>query len=133
MRKYIRHPTEIPVEYHSLDGHNGDIHEAKNIGLGGMSFKSTKYEEKGSIIDLRIPSVHPNIHIKGKVVWCLEQRDGVEIGVKFLDSSAAFSARIVEQICYIKHYQKKIWDIEGRKLTDEQAAREWIEKYASDF
>jgi hypothetical protein len=40
---------------------------------------------------------------------------------------------MVEQVCHIKQYSKEILEKEGRKLSDEEAAVEWIEKYAKDF
>jgi hypothetical protein len=41
--------------------------------------------------------------------------------------------RLIEQICYIEHYRQEVLISEGRKLTSEQAALEWIEKFAQDF
>jgi len=41
--------------------------------------------------------------------------------------------RMIEQICYIEHYRKEVLLNEGRRITSEQAALEWIEKYAQDF
>jgi len=40
---------------------------------------------------------------------------------------------MVEQVCSIESYQKKIYETEGRRLTTEQAAMEWIAKYAAQF
>ena len=41
--------------------------------------------------------------------------------------------RMVEQVCHIEHWKKEIREKEGRELTGEQAAMEWIKKYAKDF
>ncbi len=133
MRKYVRHPTEIPVEYNITGETDIQLKSAKNIALGGMCFASSACEENGKILNISIPSINPEFHIKGKVVWCLQQRDSVEIGVQFIDTADAFRARLVEQICHIKHYQKKVLQLEGRQLSDKQAALEWIEKHAGEF
>jgi hypothetical protein len=38
---------------------------------------------------------------------------------------------MVEQICFIEHYKNEVLETEGRALTSEQAAAEWIEKYGA--
>jgi hypothetical protein len=40
---------------------------------------------------------------------------------------------MVEQICFIEHYKNEMLETQGRKLTSEQAAAEWIENYGADF
>jgi hypothetical protein len=40
---------------------------------------------------------------------------------------------MVEQVCYIENYKKMVYQTEGRQLTTEEAAMEWIGKYASQF
>jgi hypothetical protein len=39
----------------------------------------------------------------------------------------------VEQICHIEQYKADVLLSEGRRLNGEQAALEWIEKFARDF
>ena len=53
--------------------------------------------------------------------------------MSFLDAEDAFLARMVEQVCHIEDYRKSVHRIEGRELSPEEAAMEWIEKYASQF
>ena len=40
---------------------------------------------------------------------------------------------MVEQICHIEQYRREVLKKEGRRLSSEEAASEWIVKYASDF
>ena len=44
-----------------------------------------------------------------------------------------FKARMIEQICYIENYRHAAKSDEDRTLTFEEAAMEWIDKYAADF
>jgi len=44
-----------------------------------------------------------------------------------------FRLRMIEQICQIEHYRKEVKLVEGRDLSAEEAASEWISRYASDF
>ncbi len=133
MRKYIRHPTDIPLEY-ELDevvANNKDY--LKDISEGGLSFQSNVYIEEGSVINIRIPLRKPVFEEKGIVKWCRGKKDSFDIGVQFRDVSSEFRLRMVEQVCHIEHYKKEILEKEGRKITGEEAAVEWVRKFAKDF
>ena len=67
------------------------------------------------------------------IIWCQKTTDHFVIGAKFLDKDDMFKARMVEQVCYIEHYKKEVLRKEGRSLSTEEAAQEWIKKYAKDF
>jgi hypothetical protein len=36
-------------------------------------------------------------------------------------------------VCHIENYKKEIYQTEGRVLSPEEAAMEWINKYAAQF
>ena len=133
MRKYIRHPTSIPIEYSISDISTKKENRVKNIGFGGLCFKSDRYIEKGKILTIKIPVVSPTFEIKGRVVWCVQNNNYVETGVEFINPKDIFKTRMIEQICYIKHYQKEVKEKQGRKLADEVAATEWISIYGNNF
>jgi len=40
---------------------------------------------------------------------------------------------MIEQICHIRQYRAEVLATEGRQLDGDQAAREWIQKFADDF
>ena len=82
---------------------------------------------------VRIPFVRPAFETEVRVVWCRALAGGAELGVEFLNRDDAFRARMVEQLCYIENYQKAVKRIEGRVLSMEEAASEWIGKYAPQF
>ena len=44
-----------------------------------------------------------------------------------------FKLRMVEQICQIEHYRLTVLSDEGRVISSEQAAHEWVIEHASDF
>jgi uncharacterized Zn finger protein len=67
------------------------------------------------------------------VAWCHREAEGFVIGVVFTESSDIFRVRMIEQICHIEHYKAKVLATEGRRLDGEQAAREWIHKFADGF
>jgi hypothetical protein len=134
MRSYIRHPSDIPIEYHSDTMHSRSGGEAlRNIGEGGLAFRSKHALPVGTTITIRISLVQPDFEARGQVVWCRPEGGLFEIGVAFLDAGDLFRARMVEQICHIEQYRADVLNNEGRYLSGEGAAREWIQKFAGDF
>ena len=75
----------------------------------------------------------PVFQAMGRVSWCRPEGNGFEIGIEFLNKDDMFSARMVEQVCHIEEYKQEVLLKEGRNLSSEEAALEWIKKYAKDF
>lgn len=133
MREYIRHPSSIPLEV-KISDHPGHRNEyLNNVSVGGLSFRSKEKLSTGVLITIRIPLLGEFVQVSGQVVWCHKQREAYEVGVAFLDTAEAFRTRMVEQICHIEQYKNQVLEEEQRRLTSEQAAAEWIKKYADSF
>ena len=101
--------------------------------MGGLSFRPKDKLASGVLISIRIPLLGEYVQVSGQVVWCHKQREAYEVGVAFLDTEEAFRTRMVEQICHIEEYKNQVLEVEHRQLTSEQAAAEWIKKYADSF
>jgi len=134
MRQFIRHPVDVPIEVRTDDGGPLSEFHTHDISAGGLAFQSGVAVSPGAKIGIRIPYVQPAFEARARVVWCHpHQGRGYELGVSFLDAEDAFHARMVEQVCHIEDYRKAVLRTEGRELSAEQAAVEWIEKYAEAF
>lgn len=133
MREYIRHPSSIPLEVNIADLPERQNEYLNNVSVGGLSFHSTKKLETGARVTIRIPLLRDYIQVSGEVVWCNKLGESYEVGVAFQDKEEAFRTRMVEQICHIEQYRSEVWQREHRQLTSEQAAVEWIKKYAKTF
>jgi hypothetical protein len=133
MRQFIRHPADIPIEVFAHDQLAHARRHVYNVSLGGLAFQSDRAIDLGVIVEVRIPFVRPTFETKARVVWCHARETGYELGAEFLDPEDAFRGRMVEQLCYIENYKKTVFQTEGRLLTAEEAAMEWIGKYASEF
>jgi len=132
-RDFIRHPSDIPIEYTLENISTPKKEKLQNVSIGGISLQSSVYIAKGTLIEILIPIIKPPFRVKGVVVWNHQSGENFDVGIKFMDSETAFRARMVEQICYIEHYRKEVFEKEGRKLSAEEAAIEWINKYADEF
>ena len=133
MRKYIRHPSNIPIEFQVAQGKNNHTENLHDISVGGLSFQTQGCIKKNSIIKIHIPIMKPAFYANGVVVWCHKHDNAYDVGVKFVDNYTAFRVRMIEQICYIEGYRKQVFEVEGRKLSGEEAAEEWIDKFAKNF
>lgn len=133
MRRFIRHPSSIPIEFDITNMASGGKECLNDISEGGLSFKARRAVPIGSTIDIRIPLVQPSFHATGNVVWCRPRGMRYDVGVSFSSKDIAFDTRMIEQVCHIEDYKNEVWRLDGRKLTSEQAAYEWINKYAESF
>lgn len=133
MRSYIRHPSDIPIEFCREPISALETHSLRDVSRGGLSFLSDTPLELGTVIRVRISSVEPAFEAPCSVSWCRRHEEHYLVGVKFLDAQDVYRARLVEQVCHIEHYKRQVFEREGRVINGEQAAREWILKYAQDF
>jgi hypothetical protein len=133
MRQFIRHPADVPIEVSPVDQGGGRPPRLVNVGLGGLAFRSHSAFRAAHVVRVRIDCVRPAFETTARVAWCRACDGEFELGLAFIDPDDAFRARMVEQVCYIEHYRREIRDTEGRELTAEEAAREWIERNAARF
>jgi hypothetical protein len=103
-----------------------------NLSEGGLAFTAADCIPVNSIIELRIATVQPAFEAKARVAWCKEENGRFLVGVQFLDKNDAFQSRMVQQVCAIENYRSEQLQ-KGRVLDSQQAASEWITKYASRF
>ncbi|MDQ3605405.1 MAG: Maf family protein, partial [Gemmatimonadota bacterium] len=132
-REYIRHTANVPIEVRAVPGAPAQTRSGVNVSVGGLSFVSEEYLEPGRTIDLKISAVEPPFEAHARVVWCRPEEDEYCVGAQFLDANDAFRARMVEQVCTIERYRQEVLEQEGRTLTTEAAATEWIGKFANRF
>lgn len=134
MRQFIRHPIDVPVEVALGADEEASSFHTQDVSLGGLALRCSVPVRPGHIVEIAIGFVQPPFHAQARVAWCRpHQLSGYELGVTFLDAEDAFRARMVEQLCHIEDYRRSVMRTEGRELDVEEAAVEWIEKYAAGF
>ena len=135
MRRFVRHPTDIPIQVRAIKAQqvlDGDCYMT-TVSQGGLSCEVDKEFYIGCLVDIDIPSISPAYHGTGEIVWCRAKGRSFEVGIRFVDREEAFKSRMVQQVCQIEHYKNLVFEREGRVLDGNQAAAEWIEKYAEYF
>ena len=132
-RRFIRHTADVPIEVRAVPGSTAVLQQGTNISEGGLAFVSDACLDAEGTIEVRIPEVDPPFEAHARVVWCRPEGDRYLVGVQFLDAKDEFKARMVEQVCTIEKYRKDVREQEGRELDAQEAAAEWIQKYAGRF
>ena len=132
-REFLRHTVDVPLEVETITEGGARLEKGVNVSFGGLAFLSDNCPTRGDIIRLRIPTVEPVFEATARVAWCRREGDSYLVGVQFMDSSDAFQSRMVQQVCSIENYRKQVQEAEGRELSTQEAAAEWIEKYAGRF
>lgn len=133
MRRFLRHPSDMPVELVQRKHAFLPRQRLHNISLGGVACNSSKGFRKGTAVELRIPLLGEQARYPGVVAWCRKLTEGYLVGVAFIDEDTLFRAHMVEQVCQIEHYRHQREQELGCPQEVETVAKEWISKHAADF
>jgi hypothetical protein len=132
LRVYVRHPSEFPVEL-TRDGNATARERLQDVSAGGLCCRSNEAFAQGELVRVYIPVGGSGFSAEGRVAWCDgDDDDGYRVGIAFTSEVDALRTRMVEQVCHIERYHQKLV-AEGKETTREQAAVEWISKYAERF
>ncbi|MET1077352.1 MAG: PilZ domain-containing protein [Pseudomonas sp.] len=133
MRRFLRHPSDMPVELVPRRQALVPRQRLNNISLGGVACNSPRGFRRGTAIELRIPLLGQHAHCPGVVAWCRKGANDYLVGIAFVDEDALFRARMVEQICQIEHYRLQREQELGTPLAVESVAAEWIARHAAQY
>lgn len=126
---FIRHPDEFPIELDLQESHQ-TISDTSQLQL---VCHSEKPFHSGEAIAIKIPSIASQLEVSGTIDSCENTPNGYELGITFNGSDALNRIRMLEQLCYIQRYRNHVLKVEGRTISNQDAALEWIGKYAHLF
>ena len=137
IRKFIRHPSDVPLQVSTerVADRSEEVpcKNLNNVSLGGLAFNSSDNLAPGECVSVCFPLLDQKRCLTGRVVWSRPSTSGFDIGVQFEGADELYSLRMIEQVCHIEHYRREVEQSEGRQLTSEEAASEWIQRYADRF
>ncbi len=131
-RDFIRHPPGLPISIKESCQRIAE-HPYLDEPGGGLCFQTDRQIALRTILEVEIPIAGVSYNFLGKVVWAYPRDKHHEIGLSFGSKAQAFELRMVEQICHIEAYRQRIRADQGRIISSELAAEEWIAKYAAYF
>jgi len=130
---FLRHPSDVPIMVNVLSSsaaRNAFLLHAKSNGL---IFRNSFALSSGMLIRVTIPVVQPYFELLGYISWCRKRGHAYEVGLALMSEADVMRVRMVEQICYIEHYRRFEFESTGRSISGDEAAQEWIQKYAASF
>jgi hypothetical protein len=131
---YIRHPDEIPVSVQVSQNPPNSCAQVLDSDFLGISFLSDQDYAKETLLDLMIPVNGSFFETTGIVAWSQPtQTKAYRIGLYFDNAEIAYAVRMIEQICHIEAYRQRVEAEQGRPISQESAAAEWIQTFAHNF
>jgi len=133
--RHIRHVSGIPIAVTLDFNHSYQVEDDSitKVSLGGLCFIASDRLELNESIQVRFPALNQEHSLDGKVVWCNKTVKGYEVGLEFGDAAEVERLKMIEQICQIESFRQEQEKRVGCKLSGEQAAREWVSRYAGEF
>ena len=133
-RRFYRHPVSVPIQYHESQSRRFEGSSSVDLSEGGICFLAERFLAKGAGVNLKIPVGDTVFEVQGQIAYCsrVATLNMYRTGVQFSDATSAFRAKLAEQMLKIKEYKKHLED-EGKNMSEEEAARQWIAKHAKHF
>jgi len=136
-RRHVRQLTGIPIQI-TLDRAPQYLKQIQddsinNVSLGGLSFIADKRFDIDQLIQVCFPILNDKTVLSCRVIWCEKYNLDYRLGLEFDDENERQRLKIIDQISDIENYRRRKEAIEGRSISSEQAAREWVQQYAGKF
>jgi len=132
-RKFIHHPGELPISCRRAECTRASAKPFVENSFVGLSFNGREAVEPGTILDVTVNLCDEDQTFQGKVVWIRHLDHYYNLGLCFADEEDAFRVRMIEQVCHIEVYRRRLCKNEGHNIDIALAAQEWIEKFSAQF
>jgi hypothetical protein len=129
---FIQHPEAIPARLCVTSSHDTLGMDLVAHGQGGVCVPSVLRYQPGTPLQVRVFVGGRELRYEGLVLWRRTCRQGFELGLGFATDDAAFSARMIEQLCHIEAYRQHAIAA-GEALDFDRAAEQWIARYSDGF
>lgn len=123
-------PIALKIEYD-----NAVASRSRDICEGGLCFLWDDYLETGIPVHITIFMKAARFELNGRVAYSKREKDTgyYRTGLTFMDADNAFKAKLAEETREILDYQQMVSRVQGHEVPVEEAAEEWIAKYAERF
>jgi hypothetical protein len=131
-RKDPRYVTNVPIAFRLGEVLASESSYINNLSASGAAFNSMVEIERGAVVMLHLPPRNPVLRTPARVVWTRKMAFHYTVGVEFLRQDEQFRTQMVEMVRRIETFRNDALR-DGRYLDEQQAAIEWIEKFARDY
>lgn len=134
-RQFYRHPIKVPIQLTKVESSSPSHGQSEDLSQGGLSFFWPEALAKGAHLQISIPVEKQLFKMNAHVTHC--EKDSTtglfKTGVCFEDSASAFRAKLAEEILEIRQFCEKMSLLRGKKFSEEESARMWVERNAEIF
>ncbi|WP_191601374.1 energy transducer TonB [Marinomonas algicola] len=130
--EFVDHPQDIPLQIKEVNDRTFPETSFDRVGFAGITCLSTRAYEMGQSVQITLKEIDPNFCVTGRVAWCDNHQASFKIAIEFPEKEDCFCVRMVEQLSQIEHYRRQA-KTQGRRLNYNEAAAEWISKFAASF
>ena len=106
--------------------HGTGARTIQNVSLGGIACYSDEPVAKGDRVGVEMTVGGQQLHVQGIVVWCRAGGGRFELGVRFDEGPADTRERMCRDLAEIEPYRHEVLLLEGRQLSSDAAALEWM-------
>lgn len=106
-----------------------DSHRARtiqNVSVGGIACFSEEPVPTGERVTVEMAIGGQQMLLNGTVVWCRASGGHFELGLRFEEEKAEARERICRELVEIERYRHEVLMLEGRQLSSDAAALEWM-------
>ena len=134
-RKFYRHPIKVPIQLKRVEDDAALNAHAEDLSQEGLAFFWPEPIPEGTRLQLSLPVEKQLFKMKTCVMHSQKDADTdlFKIGVCFEDPVSSFHAKLADEIIQIREYREKMSLLRGHPLSEEEAARIWIDRNAEDF
>ena len=134
-RKFYRHPIKVPIQLKRVEDDAALNAHAEDLSQEGLAFFWPEPIPEGTRLQLSLPVEKQLFKMKTCVMHSQKDADTdlFKIGVCFEDPVSSLHAKLAEEIIQIREYREKMSLLRGHPLSEEEAARIWIDRNAEDF
>ena len=106
--------------------HGAHPRTIQNVSLGGIACYSDEPVATGDRVAVEMLVGGQQLLLQGIVVWCRAGGGRFELGVRFDEGPADTRERMCRDLAEIEQYRHEVLLLEGRQLSSDAAALEWM-------
>lgn len=130
--EFVAHPKDLPFEITLIEDQAFPPSIGERAGFVGITCLASQCFETGCSVRVTLEEIDPNFCVTGRVAWCDQEVGEYRIAIEFPIKDECYCVRMIEQLSQIEHYRRQE-KTHGRRLNYNEAAAEWIQKFAATF
>ena len=124
MQPRVSSALSVKLRHERRDKHHTRL--LQNVSVGGIACFSEEPVPTGEYVGIELSIGGQTVQLQGKVVWCRAASGHYELGLRFEESKTDMRARMVRDLAEIERYRHEVLILEGRQLSSDAAALEWM-------